>query len=67
MEMAGVTSKAFIASRINLEAKRLLAHSASSIAVIGDRLGFMESTNFVKFFKRDIGCTPGECRRRLRF
>jgi AraC-like DNA-binding protein len=64
MEVAGVKAKAFIASRINLEAKRLLAHTALSIALIGERLGFQDPTNFVKFFKREVGCTPGEFRRR---
>jgi AraC-like DNA-binding protein len=64
MEVAGVKAKAFITLRINLEAKRLLAHTASSIALIGERLGFQDPTNFVKFFKREAGCTPGEFRRR---
>jgi AraC-like DNA-binding protein len=64
MEVAGVKAKAFIASRINLEAKRLLAHTALLIALIGERLGFQDPTNFVKFFKREVGCTPGEFRRR---
>jgi AraC-like DNA-binding protein len=65
VEVAGVKAKAFITSRINLEAKRLLAHSALSIALIGERLGFQDTTNFVKFFKRGVTCTPGEFRRRL--
>jgi AraC-like DNA-binding protein len=65
MQMAGVKAKAFITSRVNLEAKRLLAHTALSIALIGDRLGFQDPTNFVKFFKREVGCTPGEFRRRV--
>jgi AraC-like DNA-binding protein len=65
MEMAGVQAKAFITLRINLEAKRLLAQSAVSITLIGHRLGFQDPTNFVKFFKREAGCTPGEFRRRL--
>jgi AraC-like DNA-binding protein len=64
MEVAGVKAKAFITLRINLEAKRLLAHTALSIAQIGERLGFEDPTNFVKFFKREAGCTPGEFRRR---
>jgi AraC-like DNA-binding protein len=47
-----------------LEAKRLLAYTTLPIALIGDRLGFDDPTNFVKFFKREAGCTPGEFRRR---
>lgn len=66
LEVAGVTAKAYIASRVNLEAKRLLAHTALPITLVADRVGFDEPTNFVKFFKREVGCSPGEFRRRHR-
>jgi AraC-like DNA-binding protein len=61
--VAGITAKAFVVSRINLEAKRLLAHTSSSVASIADSLGFDDPSNFVKFFKRETGCTPSEFRR----
>ena len=64
MEGAGVSAKSFIASRINLEAKRLLAHTSLPVGVIGERLGFEDSANFGKFFRREAGCTPGTFRRR---
>ena len=35
MSVAGVTTKAFIASRIRLEAKRLLIHTSLPVASIG--------------------------------
>lgn len=60
----GVTAKAFIAARINLEAKRLLAHSDLPITALAEKLGFDETTNFTKFFKREAGFTPSEFRRR---
>lgn len=60
----GTTAKAFIAARIHLEAKRLLAHTDMSVASIAEKLGFDEATNFSKFFKRETGCTPMEFRRR---
>ena len=63
LEVAGLTAKAFIASCINLEAKRWLAHSDLSVARIAERLGFEEASYFVKFFRRQAGCTPGEFRR----
>lgn len=66
LEVAGVTAKAYIAARINLEAKRLLAHTALPVTLIADRVGFDEPTNFVKFFKREAGCSPGEFRHRHR-
>ncbi|MDM0067971.1 helix-turn-helix domain-containing protein [Variovorax sp. J31P207] len=62
----GMTAKAFIAARINLEAKRLLVHTDMPAVAIADKLGFDEATNFSKFFKREAGCTPVEFRRRQR-
>jgi AraC-like DNA-binding protein len=47
-----------------VEAKRLLAHTALPTAVIADRIGFDEATNFIKFFRREVGCSPGEVRRK---
>lgn len=62
-EVSGSTAKSFISSRVNLEAKRLLAHTAMPIGLISDRVGFDEATNFVKFFKREVGCSPSDFRR----
>jgi AraC-like DNA-binding protein len=64
MEGAGVNAKRFVRARINLEAKRLLAHTGLPVAVIAERLGFPDPTHFVKFFKREVCCTPGEFRHR---
>ena len=64
LDVAGVPAKAFLAGRIALEAKRLLAHTAAPVSTIADQLGFAEATNFVKFFKRAAGCAPGTFRRR---
>lgn len=61
----GRSAKQVIDRRIALEAQRMLAHSAASVAEIGHRLGFSEPTNFVKFFRRMIGATPAAFR--LRF
>jgi len=60
--VAGVNAKAFLSKRISLEAKRLLSHTGMPIASIADILGFDEATNFVKFFRREAGCSPGEFR-----
>jgi AraC-like DNA-binding protein len=64
LQVTGVAAKAVIAARINLEAKRLLAHSTVPVTLIGERLGFDDPTHFVKFFKREAACTPGQFRRR---
>ena len=63
MAAVGMSAKAFISSRINLEAKRLLVHTGLPVAVIAENLGFDEATNFIKFFKREVGFTPAEFRR----
>lgn len=60
--VTGLTAKAFITRRIVLEAKRLLAHSADPVATIAHGLGFDEPTNFVKYFRRETGMTPGAFR-----
>jgi len=57
------TAKEHISARVVLEAKRLLAYTDLSAASIGRRLGFTEPTNFVKFFRRETGVTPGAFRR----
>jgi AraC-like DNA-binding protein len=60
------SAKAVLTERIVLEAKRLLAHTALPVAAIGDQLGFAEATNFVKFFRREAGQTPGAFRAQQR-
>ena len=54
----GRSAKQVIDRRIALEAQRLLVHSTASVAEIAHQLGFSETTNFVKFFRRLIGDTP---------
>lgn len=58
VSVTGESAKALLDRRIALEAKRLLIHSADTVAQIGHRLGFSEATNFVKFFVRLEGTTP---------
>jgi AraC-like DNA-binding protein len=62
-EAAGVSAKAFLSQRIALEAKRLLVHTDLQVAEIADELGFDEATNFVKFFRREAGASPGAFRK----
>lgn len=58
----GMSAKAFISKRINLQAKRLLAHTDLPVGIIAEKLGFQEATHFSKFFKREARCTPKEFR-----
>lgn len=59
----GRSAKQVIDRRIALEAQRLLVHSTASVAEIAHQLGFSETTNFVKFFRRLIGDSPSAFRR----
>jgi len=54
----GHSAKEEVDRRVALEAQRLLVHSASTSAAVGELLGFSEPTNFVKFFRRRVGVTP---------
>ncbi|MCK9207902.1 MAG: AraC family transcriptional regulator [Salinivirgaceae bacterium] len=56
------TPKELIDERVLLEAKRLLAYSNTTIKEIAFGLGFEESTNFIKYFKKHIEQTPSEFR-----
>lgn len=53
-----MTAKAYLTQRIVLEAKSMLIHSMQPVGSIGIDLGFDEATNFVKFFKREVGMPP---------
>ena len=57
-------AKATIDGRLALEAKRLLVHTDATVVGIGYQLGFVEPSNFVKFFKRLTGVTPQHYRKR---
>lgn len=58
----GKTPKILIDERIILEAKRLLVHERQSVKEIGFNLGFEETTNFIKYFRKHTNKTPLEFR-----
>lgn len=62
----GRSAKAFIAERVVLELKRLLAHTDVSVKALSSRFSFGEPTNLVKFFKLHTRQTPVEFRGRFR-
>jgi AraC-like DNA-binding protein len=59
LAVTGRTAKQIVDDRVALEARRLLACTALSVAEIGRRLGFPEPTNFGRFFHRETGTSPG--------
>ena len=60
------TPLTFINERILLEAKRLLVHSEKTAEDIAYDLGYKESGHFSKFFKKKVGRSPIEFRKRTR-
>lgn len=64
-KILGKTSKQMIDDRIMLEAKRLLVHSTDTIKEIAYQLGFLEPTNFIKYFRKHSHHTPVEFRESL--
>lgn len=64
LSAVGMTAKTVISKRVNLEAKRLLAHTELPIGVVAGRLGFEDAAHFSKFFKREANCTPMQFRTR---
>lgn len=61
-KVLGKSPKELIDDRILLEAKRILAHTTESVKEIAYHLGFEESTNFIKYFKKHSKLTPTEFR-----
>ena len=53
-----LTPLKIINNRITLEAKRLLKYSDEKVKEICSELGFEDSSNFAKFFRRETGMMP---------
>ena len=58
------TAKRMLDERTLLEAKRLLAHGSEGVAQVAQQLGFSETTNFIRFFKKYEQVTPAQFRDR---
>ena len=63
-ELLGMSSGEVIRNRVILEAKRLLVHLELSISEISSRLNFNDNSYFTKFFKKYVGLTPEEFRKK---
>lgn len=61
----GRNAREIIAERVMTEAKHLLTYTELAAGEIADRLGFSEATHFARFFKRHVGDSPSDFRRRL--
>ncbi|MFD4599329.1 helix-turn-helix domain-containing protein [Streptomyces sp. NPDC058464] len=63
---AGLSAKEFVDRRVVLEAKRLLAHSDRTAAQISDQLGFVNPSQFSKYFLHRVGRSPIDFRDTVR-
>lgn len=61
----GMQAGEVIRNRIILEAKRLLVNQQTSISEIAYTLNFKDNSYFSKFFKKSVGITPEEFRKRI--
>lgn len=61
-QATGVTAGSIVRERTVLEGKRLLLHSDLSVAEIARRLGFEDSSYFGRYFRREVGESPGAFR-----
>ena len=59
----GRTASAVIHDRLIVESQRRLLCSRDAVAAIAEALGFCDASYFVRFFRRQAGCTPAEFRR----
>ena len=58
----GYTPGQLIRQEIVLEAKRLFQHTDLTATEVGYRLGFDDPSYFGRFFKREVGISPGKFR-----
>lgn len=59
-ESLNVTASNFIAQIVILEAKKMLIHSDYRVVEIANKLGYEDSSYFIRFFKKHVGITPSK-------
>ncbi|MEM9217229.1 MAG: helix-turn-helix transcriptional regulator [Cyanobacteria bacterium P01_F01_bin.150] len=62
MAAVGKSPKMITNERVVVEAQRRLLFGKTTVKEVGSSLGFEETTNFVKFFRRLVGQNPDEFR-----
>lgn len=65
-EATGRSAVQWIVGGRMAEARRLLLHSDEPIDIISERVGYGDSTHFIRMFRREHGATPAAWRTRMR-
>jgi len=63
-DVLGMPAGELIRNRVLLEAKRLLVNKDMAVAEIADELNFTDNSYFSRFFRKQVGLTPEEFRKR---
>jgi AraC-like DNA-binding protein len=64
-DMLGKSAGDLIRDRVILEAKRLLTNATMSISQIADELNFKDNSYFNRYFKKYVGMTPDDFRKKM--
>jgi len=64
-DLLGKTAGELIRDRILLEAKRLLTNAEMTVSEIADNLNFQDNSYFNRFFKKYVGLTPDDFRKKF--
>lgn len=64
-QITGSSAKKVIDQYVIMEAQYLLVHSESDVGEISHQLGFEEVSNFIAYFKKNVGTTPLKFKRKL--
>lgn len=65
-ETLHTTPTDLIVDRVVLEAKRLLIHHDANVSSIADKLGYDDTSYFIRLFKKKVGMTPREFQGKMR-
>jgi AraC-like DNA-binding protein len=57
-QATGRSAVQWIVSGRMAEARRLLLHSDEMVEVVAERVGYADTTHFIRMFRREHGCTP---------
>ena len=63
-QTVGKSALELIHERMILEAKRNLVYTSMSISEVSYAIGFSDPAYFTRFFKRQVGLSPKEFRKR---